>query len=258
MARNNGATETAFQHFTFWLYQQSINTVVLHRAISERKETFCVSQPFKGHHWKGGRKKKEQLRPGLDADFHLRRHKVTEMRMFITWWLFVAARRHLSTCKTNRLSTGVKLKLTPRSIRQSACVELQSSSTLFGVDHFSSLKDKDLQYELYIYYCIGCVQRHGCLSIWTFNNIVSVSASHKFFFLAMFCTTTTTQWSLGCTAVLQHEGLGFSSLVSVWVPSGFSGLPHNEKHFSHNTFLLPPPNSVATFYIAARYIFLGS
>lgn len=66
-------------------------------------------------------------------------------------------KRQLSTCKTNRLSTGVKLKLTPRCIwppPRLCGAELQSSNTFFGgdfgVDHFSSLKDKELQYELYI------------------------------------------------------------------------------------------------------------
>lgn len=44
--------------------------------------------------------------------------------------------------------------------------------------------------------------------------------------------------------------------LSVWVPSRCSGFPYNEKHFSHNTFVLSPLNSAATFlYCGYMYFY---
>lgn len=108
-------------------------------------------------------------------------------RVFITWWLFVAVKRHLSTCKTNRLSTGVKLKLTPRCIWPPAvCVVLSLRAATrffgddFGVDHFSSLKDKELQYELYI------LLYRMCAMSWMLSMPMLLTAAVIYFCIAAF------------------------------------------------------------------------
>lgn len=63
-----------------------------------------------------------------------------------------------------------------------------------------------------IYFCIAAFEL-PIMPLVSFNNIASISASQTFFFLAMFCTSATTQWSLGSSVVSQHEGPGFYSLV---------------------------------------------
>lgn len=119
--------------------------------------------------------------------------------------------------------------------------ELQSNNTFFGgdfgINHFSSLKDKELQYE-FIYYFIGCVQCHGCCQcqiFWLQQRLTSVSLHSNFqschlflldfqqyrfhfsisevFLLGHVLYLATTQWSLGSTVASQHEGPGFNSLV---------------------------------------------
>lgn len=55
---------------TLWCYRE---------AFLREKRHFVFHSHLKGHHWKG--EKRDQLRLGLDADFHLCNHKVTEMRM---------------------------------------------------------------------------------------------------------------------------------------------------------------------------------
>lgn len=58
----------------------SLSTLQCYReAFLREKRHFVFHSHLRGHHWKG--EKRDQLRLGLDADFHLCSHKVTEMRM---------------------------------------------------------------------------------------------------------------------------------------------------------------------------------